>query len=176
VGVNIAIVCAFVFAVVLPFRELLADQEIKLAERRETLARLRAVADRQADVEAFALAVKADASRGDFLEGPNEGVVSAALQARLKQAAEAAGASLRSVRALSAKAAGEARFTGGRLEFAGPIKALHEALRDIESGTPNLFITSAILRAAPNRAGATEDVVIEAQVDVFGPTRIAEAK
>jgi general secretion pathway protein M len=165
---NLAAGAAFVCLVVWPILDMFAERDAAIAESRAVLARLQGVVAQEARVQA---AVRdTDAQVQDFLRGPNEGVISADLQTRLKSIAEGSGARLRSVQALPPVSREQTRYIGSRLEISGPIAAIHRAVHAVESAKPYLFVTAGSLKLSPltGRPGGAAEPVIDAQLDIFG--------
>jgi len=173
-GINLAAGLAIFSLVVEPIHAFLADRDAEIARQSELLARLRAVAAREADIQALARQSAAGIDRGEFLVGPNEGVASAGLQARLKTMTEGAGARLRSVQGLPARADGEVRYIGARIEIYGALGAVHRVVHAVESGKPYLLVTGAAIRLSPqiNRQGGPEEPIIDAQLEIFGAFQV----
>jgi hypothetical protein len=171
---NLAAGLAIVFACVLPIRELLADGDREVRQLRTTLSRLQAVAAREGSVRSAAKATPV--GEAEFLAGKADGAIGAELQTRLKGMVEAAGARLRSIRNLPPKPEGHTRYIGSHVEAFGSIAAIQRAIHAIESARPYLFVAGATLRHAPpaGPAGASQEPVIEAQLDVVGVMRIEE--
>jgi hypothetical protein len=171
---NVAAALAVVAFAVLPVREFFAERDARIASQRTLLSRLSAIAAQQPRVQAAAREADAQVEHGEFLIGTNEGVIVADLQTRLKAMAEAAGARLRSVQSLPPKTHDEVRYVGARLDVYGPVAAIQRTLHAVEAGTPYLFVSAAVIRAAPpiNTQGLpnapAQEPVIDAQFDVFG--------
>jgi hypothetical protein len=172
---NLAVALVIVFACVLPVRELLADRDREVRQLRTTLSRLQAVAAREVNMRSAA--TKAPAGEGEFLAGKADGAIGAELQTRLKGMVEAAGARLRSIRSLQPKPEGHTRHIGSHVEVSGSIAAIQRAVHAIESARPYLFVAGATIRHTPpaGPAAASQEPVIEAQIDVVGVMRIEEA-
>jgi Type II secretion system (T2SS), protein M subtype b len=173
-GLNLAACLAVLILIAHPIYALFAEQDVRIAMLSETLARMNAIANQKSDVEALARQVDAEGDLGEFLAGANEGVVNAALQARLKTMTEAAGARIRSVQGLAAKNNGEIRYIGARIDLSGALGAVHKAIYAVESGKPYLFVSNASIRLSPSisaQAAITEPV-IDAQLDVFGAVQL----
>jgi hypothetical protein len=68
----------------------------------------------------------------------------------------------------------QVRYIGSRIEIYGSLPAIHRAIHAVEAAKPHLFIASAVLKAASptGKPGAPEEPIIEAQLEVFGATRI----
>jgi general secretion pathway protein M len=174
IGINLAACLAVFILIAHPIYALFAERDEQIAMQRETLARMNAIASRRADVDAIARQVDAESDIGEFLAAANEGAANAALQARLKAMAEAAGARIRSVQGLTAKSNGQIRYIGARIDLYGALGAVHKAIYAVESGKPYLFVSNASIRLSPlvSAQAATTEPVIDAQLDVFGAIRM----
>jgi general secretion pathway protein M len=172
---NLAVGIVIAFAWVLPIRDFFAERDQQIIEHRMALARLRTVARQEAAVQAAA--AKGAVHHGEFLIGKAEGVISADLQTRLKGMTEAAGAKLRSVRALPAQSGEQTKYVGSRIEIFGPLGAIHRAVHAIESARPYLFVKGAAIRLSPpiGQIGVPQEPIMEAQLDVFGAVEIEAA-
>jgi general secretion pathway protein M len=173
-GFNLAAGLAVFVLIADPIYALFAERDTQIAETSETLARMKAVASRKPDVDGLARQVDAESDLGEFLAAANEGAANAALQARLKTMAEAAGARIRSVQGLVAKSNGQIRYIGARIDVYGVLGAVHKTVHAIESGKPYLFVSNASIRLSRSvgAPGATTEPVIDAQLDVFGAIRM----
>ncbi len=168
-------VFAFFFVLVgMPICDFFAGRESGIAEQRTLLARLEAIAGQYANVQDMARRPDAQLQRGEFLIGPNEGVINADLQTRLKGLTEAAGARLRSAQNLPTKANDQIKYSGSRIDISGSLQSIQRAIFAIESATPYLFITGAVIKQGlpTNRPGVVEEPVIQAQLDIVGPMQI----
>jgi len=170
---NLAVCGAFVGCFVLPVYTLFADRESRIEEQRKVLMRLAAIAAQAPNVQSIASDTKAELQGGEFLVGPNENVVSADLQTKLKAIVEAGGAKLRAVQALPVSTTDQMRYNGSRIEIFGSLQSIVKAVYAIESSKPYLFIAGAVLRSPPSaRPGAPEEPVVQAQLDVFGAMQV----
>jgi len=167
-------VCALIVSVaILPVHTLFADRDNRIKEQKRVLARLTAVAGQAASVQSIVSDTKAQMQGGEFLTGPNENVVSADLQTKLKTMVEGAGARSNAVQALPIKTLDQIRYTGSRIEVFGSLQSILRAIHAVESTKPYLFITGANLKTlAPARQGGSEEPVIQAQLDVFGAMQV----
>jgi Type II secretion system (T2SS), protein M subtype b len=170
---NLAAASVLALLVVLPIHGGFADRDEQIAAQRAALVRLRAVAAQETAVQTASKA-NSTLEGGNFLPGKNEGVVNADLQTRLKTTIEQAGARLRSVRVVPGQTIDQVRYIGARIEIYGSLPAIHRAIYTIETAKPPLFIAGAVLKPAPptGKPGVAEDPIIEAQLEVFGATRI----
>jgi hypothetical protein len=136
---------------------------------------LQALADREKDVQRLVSDAEAGRELAVFLPGRTDGAASASLQARLKQLAEQAGARVQSIQGLDRRDIGGTNYLGSHLALSGPITAIYGALAAIEASTPYLFVTSISIRApamSPD-AGQTQDVELNAQLDIFGAMNVS---
>lgn len=173
VGANGAAVLVVAVLVIGPVRDILERGDAQIAEQQRMLARFMAVAAQEATVEAAAKQAPAD--KGEYLTGTNDGVVNADLQTRLKALVEAAGAHLRTVAALPPQTAEQLRYIGSRVDIFGSLPSIHCAVASIEAAKPFLFVRGAVIKLAPltGPAHASQEPMIEAQLDVFGALRIS---
>lgn len=176
VGGNLALCAIIVIGLIIPAHDFFYERDARIAERRNVLARLTAMANQAEQVSSAAQ--QAAGQRGEFLVGPNDGVINADLQTRLKGMAEGVGARVRSLQTLPAANYGQSRYSGSRIEFFGPLQSIHSAVNAIESAKPYLFITAASIKLSPPTVGGGPGVVaapvVQAQLDVFGAVQIAE--
>lgn len=172
--VNAALAFPIVVLVVLPLQGFFSDRDGQIENRRAVLARLTAIASQEASVQAIASDTSAQIRGDEFLSGPNENVISADLQTRLKAMTEAAGARLRAVQALPTKTSERVKYSGSRIEMFGTIQAVQRAVYTIESARPYLFVTGAVIKPLPtaNRPGVSEEPNIQAQLDIAGAIQV----
>lgn len=167
VGLHTAILIALFVLVLLPIREMLADRENEIVRLSDTLARLKGISQHKPEtLSPGETSLRAEA----FLLGPNEGVATANLQARLKMLSEGVGAKLRSVQGLQARNEGQLRYIGARLEIFGALPAIHQAIHAIEDAKPFVTIPNSTLKLSPEIAlpGNASEPVLDAQLDVLG--------
>jgi Type II secretion system (T2SS), protein M subtype b len=101
--------------------------------------------------------------RGDFLAGPEDAIIVADLQTRLRSLITARNAELSSARALQPKSRDGLEYLGLALQIRAEMKSIQEVLHAIETGTPLLFVERVDLRldergAAAARARNAESV------------------
>ena len=174
VALNLAAGFVVFELLVTPVSDLLSARDGRVAEQRLLLSRLTAIAQREPAVNAAARETAEQLKRGESLIGPNEGVINADLQTRIKTMTEQAGARLRSVQGLPASTSEQTKYVGARLEMQGSLQAIQRALHAIETGRPYLFITSAAIRPSLNMQNPREEPVIEARLDVVGAMQTGE--
>jgi general secretion pathway protein M len=167
---NLAVCGVIIVGLVLPLHAFFAERDAHIADQRQMLARLQAIAAQAQNVSAIVSDTTAQLQGGEFLAGPNENVISADLQNRLKAIAEGAGARSRATQALPQKAIGQIKYSGSRIEIYGPLQSIQRAVYAIESAKPYLFIMGASIKTASpaSRPGLSEEPTIQAQLDVFG--------
>lgn len=175
---NVAVFAVAVFGLVIPTYAFFADRDDRILEQTRVLTRLSAIAAQAVNVESMGSETNTQMRGDEFLSGPNENVISADLQARLKSVIEAAGARSRAVQALPLNTFDQIRYSGSRIEIFGPLQAIHRAVYAIESAKPYLFITGATIKGPPSvgRQGVPEEPVIQAQLDVFGAIQLSGQK
>lgn len=174
VALNLAVGLAVYALFVMPVADFFSARDARIAEQRLLLARLTAIAQREPAVQAAARETTEQLKRGELLIGPNEGVINADLQTRIKTITEQAGARLRSVQGLPASTSEQTRYVGARLEMHGTLQAIQRALHAIETGRPYLFVTSAAIRPSLNAQNPREEPVIEARLDLVGAMQAGE--
>lgn len=162
--------------IVLPVLDTFSIRDEEIAQQADRLALLKGIA--AFDPESLRVNMPADTAE-HYLTGPNEGLVSAKLQIRLKSIVQTSGTQLRLIQGLPARTVGMLRLIGARLDISGPIKAVHQAIAAIEGATPFLFITNATLkpvRQIRNVNAPPQEPVLEARLEVFGVYRSGEAQ
>jgi hypothetical protein len=169
-GANAGAGALIVGLLIMPICGFFADRNARIAEQRAALARLQGIIAREALIDDIARETEAQAQAGEFLRGPNEGVISADLQTRLKGIAQAAGAQLRSIQALPPNTKEQTRYIGSRMTLSGTIQTIHRAIHAVESGKPYLFVTAASIKssAVANPQGPPTEPVIDAELDIYG--------
>jgi general secretion pathway protein M len=172
---NLAVSAVVVGALVMPTLAFFADRDNRISDKLKVLARLSAIAAQATNVQSIVSDTRAQMRGGEFLAGPNENVISADLQTRLKAITDAAGTRSRAVQALPLKTSDQIRYSGSRIEIFGSLQSIHRAIYAIESAKPYLFITGATIKGTPavGRQGIPEEPVIQAQLDVFGAIQLS---
>ncbi|HXO69417.1 MAG TPA: type II secretion system protein GspM [Bradyrhizobium sp.] len=171
---NLAACAVIAGALVIPTIAFFADRDGHISDQLKVLARLSAVAAQAGNVQSIVSDASVQMRGGEFLAGPNENVISADLQTRLKAITEAAGARSRAVQALPMKTSDQIKYSGSRIEIFGPLPSIHRAIHAIESAKPYLFITGAVIKGLPpaSRQGVPEEPVMQAQLDIFGAIHV----
>jgi general secretion pathway protein M len=116
------------------------------------------------------------ASQGGFLQGPNESMIAAQFQNRVKHVVETARGELRSTQILPSREEGRFRRIAIRGQMSVGTAALQRTFHELESTSPFLFIDNVEIRArlAPRqRDRSIQDMVLEVRFDVYGYQRSA---
>jgi hypothetical protein len=92
--------------------------------------------------------------RGDFLAGPEDAIILADLQTRLRSLITARNAELTSARTLPPKSREGLEYLGLGLQIRAEMKNIQAVLHAIETGTPLLFVERADLRLDERGASA----------------------
>jgi hypothetical protein len=165
-----------IIGLIMPILDFIVDRDRQIAERRAILGRLKGVVTQESRIEPAASDIEAKLQGGEFLHGPNDGVVNADLQTRLKEIAEAAGARVRSVQTLPARNVAEARYIAARIEIYGSLQSIRGTVYAVESEKPYLFVAAASLKlaAAISRQGLAQEPVLQAQLDIIGAVHTGE--
>ena len=166
--------CALVASlIVMPICTFFADRDSRIEEQGRVLARLSAITAQAANIQSIVSDTKAQMQNGEFLVGPNENVISADLQTKLKALTESAGARSRAVQALPVKTSDQIKYSGSRIEIFGSLQSIFRAVHTIESAKPYLFITGAALKILPAAGqGVSQEPVMQAQLDIFGAMQV----
>jgi general secretion pathway protein M len=116
---------------------------------------------------------KADPVREGFLQGANDNLIAANIQARVKSITEAARGELRSTQSLPALDEGKLHRIAIRAQMTVTLGAAQKVFYGIESGTPYLFLDNVVMNARVGlrrRGEADDNPLIDVQFDVFGYT------
>src|SRR4051812_42869804 len=100
---NLAICVVIVGGISTPITAFFAERDNRIADQLKVLARLSSIAAQAVSVQSIVSDTSAQIRSGEFLMGPNENIISADLQTRLKVLTEAAGARSRAAQALPVK-------------------------------------------------------------------------
>jgi general secretion pathway protein M len=107
--------------------------------------------------------------RGDFLAGPEDAIIVADLQTRLRSLITARSAELSSARALQPKSREGLEYLGVALQIRAEMKSIQEVLHAIETGRPLLFIERADLRLNDRGARNAESIApMTLEISVYG--------
>lgn len=166
---NLAAAITILFLIVVPIRDFFADRDAHIADQRALLARLKSIVAQAQNVRFVEQRTLEQLKRGEFIVGPNDGIINADLQTRLKAKAVQSGAQLRSIQALPPKSTDGVRYLGTQLDIYGPLPAIQRTLYAIEHGTPYHFISAALIKpshSAQSR-GTSAEPTIDARLEIF---------
>ncbi|UTD29048.1 type II secretion system protein GspM [Bradyrhizobium sp. WD16] len=157
-------------ALIWPVLDLISERNGQITAKRDTLRRLQAIVAREAELNAASDQPSNRIDQGEFLSGPNESVIGADLQTRLKTIAARSGTLVRTIQGQPARTAEPLRYIGAQLILTGHLQHLQSTIYEIENSKPFLFITAASLKinAQQIRSAAAEEPTLEARLDVFG--------
>lgn len=171
---NLTLCAVIGIAVVKPTLAFFSGRENLIVEQQRILARLTAIAAQEGHVKSIESSTESQMKGSEFLVGPNENVINADLQTRLKAITASAGARSRAVQSLPPKTNDQIKYTGARIELYGPLRSIFRAVFAIERANPYLFIIGAVIRTTPSevRPGEPTEPLIQAQLDIFSAIQI----
>ncbi|HUH83100.1 MAG TPA: type II secretion system protein GspM [Stellaceae bacterium] len=169
-------------ALVQPLLDDYLDTQDAIADARASLARYRGVAaDLPERQQELARLRQRQATSEGFLQGPNDALVAAQIQNRVKALVEAAHGELKSTQVLPAQDEGKYRRLTIRAQMTLDIAAAQRVLYGVETASPLLFLDNVDLRAhmidrRRLRGGnPPNDNDLDVRIDVFGYMRAAKA-
>lgn len=167
VGVFALLLCA-----IWPLVDFISERDAEIATKHDTLRRLQSIISREAEIRASSDLANKQSDQSEFLSGPNESIIGADLQTRLKTIVERSGVRIRMIQTQPAKTTDLLRYVGVQLTFSGNLQNVQKAIHEIENTKPYLFIKMASLKlnAPPTRTPIMEEPVVDARLDVFGAT------
>lgn len=171
IGAHLLALLVFYFVFVEPARRLIVDGAQSIADRRQTLARYKAIATQEERIQEYAREISDNNAQGELLDGESDGVINANLQARLKAIAESSQVTIRSIQMLPDKDFEGVTLVGARIDVSGSYENVHRLARALEGEPPLLLITAATIRGQATLWGAPQaqqGEEIEGQLDVFG--------
>jgi hypothetical protein len=170
---NLAVLLVVHVAIVRPTYALLTAQAVRLDERAGELTRYQAFAEQENRARTLLGRAQDESAASIFLVGSDEGAGSAALQARLKEVNENAGLQIRSIAALEPFSQNGVRYLGAQIDVSGPIAAVYDAPRNLESGVaPALYVKALTIRALATVDDSIplQEPELNAQIEVYGAT------
>jgi len=139
------------------------------------LERYRAAGQRLPEREQTLESLKnSDPGREGFLQGGNDNLIAANIQARVKSITEGARGELRSTQILPVAEEGKLHRIAVRAQMTVNMAAAQRVFYGVESATPYLFLDNVVMNARVGlrrRGEADDDPLIDVQFDVFGYTR-----
>ncbi|RMD62075.1 MAG: hypothetical protein D6826_08305 [Alphaproteobacteria bacterium] len=144
-----------------------------LVEAEDLLARYRRVAAQRADLAAELADLAArQAQSGVYLPGDTDALAAARLQEIVNATVESNGGRLRSIQMLPARADGQFRRVGVRMQMTGNITAVARILYAFEAGKTILFVDNVdINNRRARRAREDEDPELLIRLDLYGYVR-----
>lgn len=164
-----------------PLLEVFRDNQARIANAHQLLQRYQTLAAEKPDlINRLASLESGVETSTAYLEGASDALATAALQERVLDAIDMAGADIKSIRSLPAvdvENRPDLQKTGVQLLFAGDIDSLGEALYDLETMDLHLSVNRLEVRA---RAGgrlkndAETAPKLDVRIDVHGFARLQE--
>jgi general secretion pathway protein M len=165
-------------AVIQPLWDDAAATQQSIADMQSAIERYRRVAAELPARRATLAALRQQqATSQGFLTGPNDALVAAQIQNRLKASIEAAHGELKSTQVLPVQEEGKYRRVIIRAQAVLDLPAAQRVIYDIETASPMLFLDNVALRSRMverRRDRAGEDGTLDVRFDVYGYVRGAE--
>lgn len=172
-----ALVIAAVVGLIEPLVSAYVDARRTIAQDRAAVAHAELSGPDTAALQAELANLKAQTGPPPgALPGANESLAAAELQRRLKTAIEAANGEVRSMQTLPSRLDGGFRRVTVRGQATLKIAGLREAVYDIETNSPLLFLDNVEVTARPDQSGhpgAAEDPGLDVRFDLYGYMRAA---
>lgn len=173
IAILIALIASLYFGIVQPLADTYLGNQQRIAQLQDAVAKYRNAAKELPALQAQLAALNRDeSSAAGFLRGPNETLIAADIQNRVKSLADAAKLDLRTSQVLPGEAEGKLKRIAVREQLAGTIGGILTVFHDIEAGaSPLLFIDNVTMRARPIAARANTPAraeTIDVQFDVYG--------
>lgn len=166
-------VAAAWFSLVRPLLHWRADNKAAIGDARSELQRLRSVVMLGSHSGEKGQGARLESLRAGFLSGPDDAMVIADLQTRLRAIIVDRKCELIRAHALPAKIVDQQAFFGLRLQIRGHMRQVHAVLYAIETETPFLFVDRVELRLweyADAGGAPEEDVAAQmvGELDIYG--------
>jgi hypothetical protein len=140
-----------------------------IAERRSAIARLEAIAAYGTRLDGDRAGVAEITHAAWFLEGSDAAIAAAALQAKLKELAQAHGVEVAQAHDLKPRVLSGVTYVGVRLATSGLAQGVEPFLRAIEASLPLLIVDDVELRAEISGVDARyEPVTLYVDLTVWG--------
>jgi general secretion pathway protein M len=169
-------------ALVQPLLDDYLDTRDAIVDASSALARYRGVAaDLPQRQKELAQLRQRQATSEGFLQGPNDALVAAQIQNRIKALVEAAHGELKSTQVLPPQDEGKYRRLAIRAQMTLDIGAAQRVLYGVETASPLLFLDNVDLRAhmidrrRERGANPPNDNELDVRIDVFGYVRAAKS-
>lgn len=143
-----------------------------IADGRSNLARFELLL-KQKPSDLAPVPVEADSSSNAFLDGGNDAVIQAGLQARVNASAASQNVMVASVGNTLVLMIDGVRYVGVRADLQGTLTALNNTLFELETAQPPLIIREATMRSTNvmGSEGLTAPLELAAEIVVYGATR-----
>jgi general secretion pathway protein M len=170
---NVLALALVYMAFISPVLSQFVDRDMRIGEQQSLLNRLRGVAAQEAHYLALRSDIQRELAIDEFLSGVSASAIAADLQTRMKRIVESHGALTRAMQGLPPKSDGSLKYSGVRIEMAGPLQSIYRTVYSIETSKPYLRIASASLKLDASYTAATgrNEPSIFAQLDVYGVIR-----
>lgn len=173
IAILIALIAIFYFGIAQPLTDSYSADRQRIAQLQDAVAKYQKAAKELPARQAQLAALNRDeSSAAGFLSGPNETLIAAQIQNRIKSLADAAKLDLRTSQVLPAEAEGKLKRIAVREQLAGTIGGILAVFHDLEAGgSPLLFLGNVSMRARPVPVRAnvpTTEETIDVQFDVYG--------
>lgn len=183
--VAIAILLIFLLAgnqfIAQPMLRAYQDNKAEISQLNELLQRYQALVDEKPKLtERLSAWESADATNTAYLDGASDALAAAELQELASEAIEIAGGEIKSTQSLTVVEIEERpalRRTGVTFRFSTDIDGLAEALYDLETSEPLLFISALQVSAKGRRQKEGEEEKpqpLDVRLDVYGYARQAQ--
>lgn len=164
-----------------PLLKAYRDNQTEIASAHELLQRYQTLAAEKPElINRLASLESGVETSTAYLEGASDALATAALQDRVMDAIETAGADIKSIRSLPAvdvENRPDLQKTGMQLLFAGDIDSLAEALYDLETMDLHLSVNRLEVRAAAGSRAKNDAQTapkLDVRIDVHGFARLQE--
>lgn len=148
----------------------LRQQDAKIAEQREVLARLLSAGNLAGEASALEQKSTSLDTTNLMLKGDSDPLRTAELQTALTKIVADFGLRLRSTRSLPAREAQGVRLVGVQAQFQATLEQLQKVLLAIEDSEPVFVIEALRIAGAASAADAKTETPLDISVDVFGAT------
>jgi hypothetical protein len=176
VAILIGLIATLYVGIAQPLADTYIGDRQRIAQLQDAVAKYRNAAKELPTRQGQLAALDRDqSSAAGFLRGPNETLIAAQIQNRIKSLADAAKVDLRTSQVLPGEAEGKLKRIAVREQLAGTIGAILTVFHDLEAGgSPFLFLGNITMRGRPNSARGNAlppEETIDVQFDVYGYAR-----
>ena len=168
----LALVCALaLFGIARPVAGQYGLAISEVRQLRVQLSRIQKVAARAADLQRQVASTQSQAAVFGLVGAPaSDGAAAAALQRRIEQILDAAGARVSSVQVMPARDFGTLRRIGLRIQFSADTASLRQVIHALEFGRPVALVENLFIHARSDRGvGAPRPLTVRLDVSQFQP-------